>query len=76
MWTNCDALVGALAEKNRLGASMGAAQSFKEFGDMVGPLLVGLITQFYGVRTGFVSCGLLAVTCLLLVVRSGALGKF
>lgn len=73
VWTNCDALVGALAEKNKLGASMGAAQSFKEFGDMVGPLLVGLITQFYGVRIGFVSCGLLAMICLFLVVRSGAL---
>ncbi len=75
VWTNCDALVGALAEKNKLGASMGAAQSFKEFGDMVGPLLVGLITQFCGVRIGFVSCGVLAVICLFLVVRSGALGS-
>ena len=73
VWTNCDALVGALAEKNKLGASMGAAQSFKEFGDMVGPLLVGLITQFYGVRVGFVSCGLVALVCLFLVIRSGAL---
>ncbi len=75
VWTNCDALVGALADKKQLGASMGAAQSFKEFGDMVGPLLVGLITQFYGVRIGFVSCGSIAVICLLLVVVSGALGK-
>lgn len=73
VWTNCDALVGALADKRKLGASMGAAQSFKEFGDMVGPLLVGLITQFYGVRVGFVSCGAVALVCLLLVVRSGAL---
>ena len=73
VWTNCDALVGALADKDKLGASMGAAQSFKEFGDMVGPLLVGLITQFYGVRVGFVSCGAVALVCLLLVVRSGAL---
>lgn len=73
VWTNCDALVGALADKDQLGASMGAAQSFKEFGDMVGPLLVGLITQFYGVRVGFVSCGAVALVCLLLVVRSGAL---
>ncbi len=69
VWTNCDALVGALAEKNKLGASMGAAQSFKEFGDMVGPLLVGLITQFCGVRVGFVSCGGMALACLLLLVR-------
>ncbi len=73
VWTNCDALVGALADKDQLGASMGAAQSFKEFGDMVGPLLVGLITQFYGVRIGFVSCGLVAVVCLFFVAKSGAL---
>ncbi len=73
VWTNCDALVGALAEKNKLGASMGAAQSFKEFGDMVGPLLVGLLTQLYGVRVGFVSCGVLAMICLVLVVKSDAL---
>ncbi|MBA3830735.1 MAG: MFS transporter [Chthoniobacterales bacterium] len=73
VWTNCDALVGALAEKKKLGASMGAAQSFKEFGDMVGPLLVGLLTQLYGVRVGFVSCGVLAMICLVLVVKSDAL---
>ncbi|MBA3650532.1 MAG: MFS transporter [Chthoniobacterales bacterium] len=73
VWTNCDALVGALADKDQLGASMGAAQSFKEFGDMVGPLLVGLITQFYGVRIGFVSGGLVALVCLFFVVKSGAL---
>ncbi len=69
VWTNCDALVGALAEKNKLGASMGAAQSFKEFGDMVGPLLIGLVTQFYGVRVGFVSCGALALIALVLLRR-------
>ncbi|MEO7168357.1 MAG: MFS transporter [Chthoniobacterales bacterium] len=69
VWTNCDALVGALADKKQLGASMGAAQSFKEFGDMVGPLLIGLVTQFYGVRVGFVSCGALALIALLLLRR-------
>ena len=70
VWTNCDALVGALAEENKLGASMGAAQSFKELGDMIGPLLIGLLTQFFGVRTGFVSCGAVALTCLILLARS------
>ena len=53
---------------------MGASQSFKEFGDMVGPLLLGLVTQFYGVRVGFVSCGMLALLLLLAlaaVTRNG-----
>ncbi len=67
VWTNCDALVGALADKKQLGASMGAAQSFKEFGDMVGPLLVGLVTQYFGVRAGFVSCGAIALLALVLL---------
>lgn len=69
VWTNCDALVSTLAKKNQLGASMGAAQSFKEFGDMVGPLLIGLLTQLYGVRVGFVTCGALALLALPFLAR-------
>lgn len=61
VWTNGDALVGALADPQRLGASVGAAQSFKELGDMLGPLLVGLLTQLLGVRAGFVICAALAL---------------
>jgi len=72
VWTNSDALVSNLARKNQLGASIGAAQSFKEFGDMTGPLLIGLITQIFGVRVGFVSCGALALLFLLLLARSRA----
>ncbi len=73
VWTNSDALVSVLAHQRRLGASIGAAQSFKEMGDMVGPLVVGALTQFFGVRSGFVSCGLLALALLVLLVKSRAL---
>lgn len=69
VWTNSDVLVGQIADPRRLGASMGAAQSFKEFGDMVGPLLVGLLTQFYGIRSGFVTCGAVAFILLLVLAR-------
>jgi MFS transporter, ACDE family, multidrug resistance protein len=58
--------VSTLVNRGQLGASIGAAQSFKEFGDMVGPLLVGAITQWFGVRTGFVSCGAVVLACLVL----------
>jgi fucose permease len=44
VWTNSDALVSALAERNRLGVRIGAAQSFKELGDMLSPLLIGALT--------------------------------
>jgi len=73
VWTNSDAWVGASAEARRLGASIGAAQSFKEFGDMVGPLLVGSLTQMFGIRAGFVTCGVIAFVLLILLARSQAL---
>jgi MFS family permease len=73
VWTNSDTLVSTLAQDNQLGASIGAAQSFKEFGDMIGPLLVGALTQFFGVRIGFVSCGVLALLFLIALARSQTL---
>jgi MFS transporter, ACDE family, multidrug resistance protein len=73
VWTNSDALVGALAEMTKLGSSVGAAQSFKEFGDMVGPLVVGALTQFYGVRVGFVACGSIGLLLVATLTRSRAL---
>jgi len=69
--TNSNALVSTLATRGQLGASIGAAQSFKEFGDMVGPLLVGLITQLFGVRAGFVSCCAVALACLVWLISGG-----
>jgi MFS family permease len=73
VWTNSDTLVSTLAEDDQLGASIGAAQSFKEFGDMIGPLLIGALIQFFGVRVGFVSCGVLALLLLVVLVRSRTL---
>ncbi|MBU6514018.1 MAG: MFS transporter, partial [Betaproteobacteria bacterium] len=64
VWTNSDTLVSTLVDQRKLGASMGAAQSFKEFGDMMGPLLIGLLTQVFGVRVGFVTCAILALLFL------------
>ncbi len=72
VWTNSDALVSASAPPSRLGASIGAAQSFKEFGDMVGPLLVGALTQLFGVRVGFVSCGAVALVLVAALARQPA----
>jgi len=73
VWTNSDTLVSTLAKDTQLGASIGAAQSFKEFGDMIGPLLVGALTQFFGVRIGFVTCGVLALLFLVALTRSQTL---
>jgi MFS transporter, ACDE family, multidrug resistance protein len=74
VWTNSDALVGSLSSEAQMGARMGAAQSFKELGDMAGPLLVGLLTRFFGVRVGFVTCGAVALVTLVALCRAGVLG--
>jgi MFS family permease len=70
VWTNSDTLVSTLAADDQLGTSIGAAQSYKEFGDMIGPLVIGALTQFFGVRVGFVSCGVLALLFLAVLART------
>lgn len=67
VWTNTDTLVSRLARRGRLGATMGAAGSFKEFGDMIGPILIGLLSQAFGLPTGFVVCGLIGLLSVALV---------
>jgi len=67
VWTNTDALISNLAESGKLGATMGAAGSFKEFGDMVGPILIGALSQTFGLMIGFVACGLLGLISIFLI---------
>lgn len=69
VWTNTDALISRLAEEGRMGATMGAAGSFKELGDMFGPLLIGVLSQVFGLTTGFVVCGLFGLLSLALTCR-------
>ena len=70
VWTNTDTLVTKIAGDRQLGAAVGAAQSFKEVGDMLGPLAIGALTQAFGVRVGFVVCGGAALATVgLLAIR-------
>jgi len=61
VWTNTDTLVSQLADEGKLGATMGSAGSFKEFGDMIGPILIGVLSQALGLAWGFVICGVLGL---------------
>src|SRR5258706_1776500 len=67
VWTNTDALISDLAQAGKLGTTMGAAGSFKEFGDMLGPLLIGVVSQALGLTTGFVVCGILGLLSVILI---------
>ncbi len=53
--TNTDMQVTKIAGDRQLGAAVGATQSFKEVGDMLGPLATGAITQAWGARVGFIA---------------------
>lgn len=75
VWTNTDALVSGLAEDGKMGATMGAAGSFKELGDMIGPLLIGVLSQAFGLKIGFVTCGVLGLLSLLLIRRNFGTAK-
>jgi MFS family permease len=53
----------------KLGATMGAAGSFKEFGDMIGPILIGVFSQILGLTWGFVICGVLGLLAIALIQK-------
>lgn len=64
VWTNADTLISRLAREGQLGATMGAAGSFKELGDMLGPILIGVVSQAFGLTAGFLGCGVLGLMAL------------
>lgn len=67
VWTNSDAMVSKLADQGRIAATLGAAGSFKELGDMLGPLLIGALAQALGMRIAFVICGVLGFLSIALL---------
>jgi len=67
VWTNTDALVSQQAQAGKLGATMGVAGTFKEVGDMLGPLLIGVVSQAFGLTVGFVACGVFGLLALGLI---------
>ena len=69
VWTNSDTLVSKLAKSGQMGATMGAAGSFKEFGDMVSPLVIGILSQAFGLQVGFVICGVAGLMLFPLIFR-------
>ena len=54
-------------QRSRLAATLGAAGSFKELGDMLGPLTIGFVSQLLGLKVGFVACGALGLGAIALL---------
>jgi len=72
VWTNSDAMISELAKHGQLAASLGTAGSYKEIGDMLGPLSVGALSQLFGLTAGFVACGVAGLASILIVRRGAA----
>ena len=68
VWTNSDAMVSNLSDEKQMGATMGVAGSFKELGDMIGPLLMGAISQALGLKYGFIICSVLGGIALFITI--------
>ena len=64
VWTNTDAMVSNLAQQGQMALALGAAGSFKELGDMLGPLLIGVLSQAFGLKAGFITCGILGLCAI------------
>jgi MFS family permease len=71
VWTNSDAMVSQLAKRGQTASALGMAGSFKELGDMLGPLLIGGLTQAFGLKVSFVTCGLIGLSSTLFLVAAG-----
>ncbi len=59
------------AEKNELGASLGALSSIMDIGHASGPLVCGIVITLAGYQTGFGLCLLLSVFATVFVLITG-----
>ena len=75
VWTLSTVAVAKAANPGSIGLALGNLGSFKEIGDMAGPLLIGLVSQLVSLRAGFVLCGLLGFIVLLPLVLPAMAGK-
>ncbi len=62
------ALAVSTAPKERTGYALGVIQSASTSGNIVGPLLGGLLSQLFGFRQVFVIVGVIILICALLIL--------
>lgn len=69
MWPASLALMSAYSPKSKIGFSMGIMQSANICGTILGPLLGGLLAQYFGMRSTFViSCVLILIISILTMI--------
>ncbi len=66
MWPACLALMSAYAPKSKIGISMGVMQSANICGGIVGPLIGGVLSSQFGMRSSFFigGCAIALITII------------
>jgi MFS-type transporter involved in bile tolerance (Atg22 family) len=67
-------MVSQLAKRGRTASALGIAGSFKELGDMLGPLLIGALTQAFSLKVSFVTCGVIGLSSIVFLGIAGSQG--
>lgn len=71
VWTVTSSAAAELAGQGRIGLVMGNLGSYKEVGDMAGPIIVGTLAQAISLQAGFVFSGALAGLVTLSLLSTG-----
>lgn len=70
VWTVTTSAAAEVAGQGRMGLVMGNLGSFKEVGDMTGPIIVGTLAQAVSLQAGFVASGMLAALVTVPLIAS------
>ena len=63
-----EAFVGDVSEEDALALNLGVAGSYKELGEMAGPLFVGFVGQTWGLDRAFLMVGIAGVGSLICLI--------
>jgi MFS family permease len=69
-----EAFIGDVSDKDALALNLGIAGSYKEMGEMTGPLTMGFVGQALGLQWAFLAVGLAGIgslICLLFIREAG-----
>lgn len=68
VWTLSTVAIAKTANEGEMGLAMGNLGSYKEIGDMAGPLSIGIIAQLVSLQAGFILCGMLGLAVMAPVI--------
>ena len=68
MYPNVKGLIGDILYKHKKGEFIGSVSVFSDLGYIIGPILGGLIAQFFGVRKIFLIAGIIFILSIIVAL--------